>query len=65
MLATQNGLHVSFATPVAPRESEQLRVQGSLAILSAYISQRNVARATPGAAATDSGARVDASANGR
>jgi hypothetical protein len=61
----QNGLHVSFVTPVAPRESEQLRVQGSLAILSAYVSQRNVAHATVAPAEAAASARVDPSAKGR
>lgn len=54
MFAGQDGFHASFVTPIAARESEQLRVEGSLAVLSAFISQRKaprVARApaeTPG-----------------
>ena len=63
--AAQNGLHMSFVTPIAPRESEQLRVQGSLAIVSAFVQQRSVARATPGPAETPGPSRTAASDSGR
>ncbi len=63
--AAQNGLHMSFVTPTAPRESEQLRVQGSLAIVSAFIQQRAAARATPGPAETPGSARMGASDSAR
>lgn len=58
MFAGQDGLHASFVTPMAARESEQLRVQGSLAILSAFISQQNAARAARGRAETPASARA-------
>jgi hypothetical protein len=48
MFAGQDGLAASFVTPIAARESEQLRVQGSLAVLSAFISQRNAPRVAGG-----------------
>jgi hypothetical protein len=48
LIAGQDGFHASFVTPIAARESEQLRVQGSLAVLSAFISQRNASRVSRG-----------------
>ena len=48
MFAGQDGFHASFVTPIAARESEQLRVQGSLAVLSAFLSQRNAPRVARG-----------------
>jgi hypothetical protein len=45
VFAVKDGLHFSFATPTAPRENEQARVQGSLAALAAYISERDAQRA--------------------
>ena len=52
MFAGQDGFHASFVTPIAAREYEQLRVQGSLAVLSAFISQRNAPRVARGLVGT-------------
>lgn len=48
LLTGQDGLHVSFVTPTASREFEQMRVQSSLALLSAFISQRHARPDTSG-----------------